>query len=102
MFLSLVATCAEAACEVNAFAESDTVIRAGELLSKTFSIDGVPEELQNFCFASVRVTRDSASDIFPLTSLSESQISVFFTATLAGTYSIHVHPLECGQIFLQS
>jgi hypothetical protein len=93
--------CAEAACGINYFEESDTVIRAGQHLSKTFDIDGVPDELENFCFASVWVTSDAAADIFPHTSLKGSQISIHFTATLAGKYSIHVEPLECGQIFQQ-
>jgi hypothetical protein len=91
-----------ASCEINSFAEPETVIRAGQLVKKTFSIDGYPDQMQNFCFASVRVMSAAAKDISPLTSLRGSQISIYFTATQAGKYSIHVDPLECGRIFFHS
>jgi hypothetical protein len=92
----------DAACEINSFAEPEGVIRAGQLVSKTFNIDGYPDQAQSYCFASVRVMRTSANDIFPLTSLKGLQISIYFTATQAGKYYVHVHPLECGRISLLS
>lgn len=93
---------AQAECNINHFAETDTIIKAGQFLSKTFDIYGAPDEPKNFCFASVRVTRSIGTDIFPYTSLRESRISISFTATIPGKYSIKVHPLECGQIFQQN
>ena len=99
LLLSLVPY-AEASCKINHIEESEVVVVAGQLLSKTFTVDGVPDELENFCFASVRVTSDTTTDIFPHATLRGSQISILFSATLSGKYSVLVDPLECGQILM--
>ena len=101
LLLSLVVACAEAACGINAAAEPDAIVTAGQLVTKSFSIQGAPDEPQNFCFAAVRITSAAAMDIFPQTALRGLGMSASFTATLAGKYSINVDALECGQIFMQ-
>jgi hypothetical protein len=102
LLLGWVVACTEAACEINSYTEPETVIRAGQLLSKSFDIDGSPVEQNYFCFASVRVMSTTATDILPHASLRGSQFSMSFIATQAGTYSIHADPLECGGVVLQS